>query len=206
MSAVRTAHALLPDAQSQDCESIGPYDSAIAPRQCGQGDLMKRRTGHMERANSWRQTSHPVGTTYRPTRRRVLIALATVVPAAPIYGFAQQSAKTMPRIAFLIAVPGIRAVTDLSRRHERARLYRGQEIAIQPRFANGDLERLPALAKELADLKPDVILAQSTPGVRAVIATKTTAPIVMVAVGDPVGSGFVASLGGRAAMSLACRS
>ena len=70
-----------------------------------------------------------------------------------------------------------------------------KNFAIEARFANGALERLPGLAKELADLKPDVILAQSTPGVRAVIATQTTAPIVMVAVGDPVGSGFVASLG-----------
>ncbi|HWP89951.1 MAG TPA: hypothetical protein VNM70_18875, partial [Burkholderiales bacterium] len=102
----------------------------------------------------------------------MLIALATVVLAAPIYGFAQQSAKTMPRIAFLdpgtresgLYGPFLAGMKELG-------YIEGKNISIQPRFANGDLERLPALAKELADSKPDVMLAQSTPGVRAVIAT-----------------------------------
>lgn len=71
----------------------------------------------------------------------------------------------------------------------------GKNVKIEARFANGDLDRLPTLAKELVETKPEMILAQSTPGVRAVIATKTSLPIVMIAVGDPVGSGFVASLG-----------
>jgi putative ABC transport system substrate-binding protein len=160
---------------------------------------MLRETGHMEHADSRRRTSHRrVGadTTYRSTRRKLLIALGAIALAAPIDGFAQQSVKTMPRIAFLdpgardsgLYGPFLAGMKELG-------YIEGKNIAIQTRFANGDLERLPALAKELADLKPDLILAQSTPGVRAVVATKTTAPIVMVAVGDPVGSGFVKSLG-----------
>jgi putative ABC transport system substrate-binding protein len=57
------------------------------------------------------------------------------------------------------------------------------------------LIRLEALAGELAALKPDIMVAQSTPGVRAVLQAKSTAPLVMVAVGDPLGSGFVTNLG-----------
>ena len=131
-----------------------------------------------------------------PTRWLWLLAFGTLILSAPLSGFTQPSPKTIPRIAFLdpgtresgLYEPFLAGMKELG-------YIEGKNIAIQPRFADGDLERLPALAKELADLKPAVILAQSTPGVRAVIATRTTAPIVMVAVGDPVGSGFVASLG-----------
>ena len=76
-------------------------------------------------------------TTYRPTRRRVLIALATVVLAAPIYGFAQQSAKTMPRIACLD--PGTRESglygPFIAGMKERGYIE-GKNLAIHPRFAN----------------------------------------------------------------------
>ena len=129
-------------------------------------------------------------------RRAVIRTLAALLFAAPLAAFAQSSAKAVPRIAFLD--PGssdsglygsfLAGMKELG-------YVEGKNIHIQARFANGDLERLPALAKELADLKPDVILAQSTPGVRAVVATKTMTPVIMVAVGDPVGSGFVKSLG-----------
>ena len=153
---------------------------------------MKRETGHLH-AGSRRHVG--ADTARRSTRRRLLLALGGIALVGPLYSIAQQSGK-MPRIAFLD--PGLRESglygPFLAGMKELGYID-GKNVAIQPRFANGDLERLPALAKELADLKPDVILAQSTPGVRAVIATKTTVPIVMVAVGDPVGSGFVASLG-----------
>ncbi|HEV7823086.1 MAG TPA: ABC transporter substrate-binding protein [Burkholderiales bacterium] len=129
-------------------------------------------------------------------RRALLGALAAVAVGIPFEASAQ-SVKAMPRIGFLD--PGTRESLGLYELFlagmKELGYLDGKNVSIQPRFANGDLERLPALAKELADLKPDVILAQSTPGVRAVVATKTTTPIVMVAVGDPVGSGFVASLG-----------
>ena len=70
----------------------------------------------------------------------------------------------------------------------------GKNFAIEARFADGMLERLPVLAEELAKLKADIIVAQSTPGVRAARQAAAATPIVMVAVGDPVGSGFVNSL------------
>jgi putative ABC transport system substrate-binding protein len=58
----------------------------------------------------------------------------------------------------------------------------------------GKIERLPAMAAELVQLKVDVIFTVSTPGVRAAQSATTTIPIVFVGVSDPVGSGVVLSL------------
>jgi putative ABC transport system substrate-binding protein len=54
--------------------------------------------------------------------------------------------------------------------------------------------RMQALAKELVELKPDCILGQSTPVAAALMRATRTIPIVFVAVSDPIGSGFVASM------------
>jgi putative ABC transport system substrate-binding protein len=70
----------------------------------------------------------------------------------------------------------------------------GQNLRIEYRFAAGDIERMLSLSKELVALHPDVIIGHSTPVVAALIKTTRTVPIVFVAVGDPVGSGFVASI------------
>lgn len=70
----------------------------------------------------------------------------------------------------------------------------GQNIGIEYRWAGGDDGHLPALARELVDLGVDVIVAASSPAVVAAKNATGTIPIVMVAVGDPVGSGLVASL------------
>ena len=53
---------------------------------------------------------------------------------------------------------------------------------------------MQTLAKELVDLKPDVIVGHSTPVVAALRQATRTIPIVFVVVADPVGSGFVASI------------
>ena len=70
----------------------------------------------------------------------------------------------------------------------------GQTIAIDAVFGEGKIERLPALAEELVRRKVDVIVAPSTPALRALKQATTTIPIVMANVSDPVGFGFVASL------------
>ena len=69
-----------------------------------------------------------------------------------------------------------------------------RNLHIDYRWAGADVERIKQFAKELAALKPDVILANTTP-VTAVLQRETTdIPIVFVPVSDPVGAGFVASL------------
>jgi putative tryptophan/tyrosine transport system substrate-binding protein len=70
----------------------------------------------------------------------------------------------------------------------------GQNLRIEYRYAEGDSARMQALAKELVGLKPDFILAQSTPVTAALMQATRTIPIVFVAVSDPIGSGFVASM------------
>jgi putative ABC transport system substrate-binding protein len=70
----------------------------------------------------------------------------------------------------------------------------GQNLRIEYRYAEGDSAHMQALAKELAELKPDCILSQSTPVTHALMRATRTIPIVFVAVSDPIGSGFVASV------------
>jgi putative tryptophan/tyrosine transport system substrate-binding protein len=71
----------------------------------------------------------------------------------------------------------------------------GQTIGIEWRWAEGRPERLPDLATELVRLNVDVIVAAATPAVQATQQARGKIPIVMVAVGDPVGAGLVASEG-----------
>jgi len=70
----------------------------------------------------------------------------------------------------------------------------GKNLVIEWRFADGRFERLPKLAAELAKANVEVIVTHSTPGTRAAQRATSTIPIVMTAVGDPVGSGFAMSL------------
>ena len=70
----------------------------------------------------------------------------------------------------------------------------GRNIAIEYRWAEGKYERFPALIDELIALKPDVIVTAGTPATQAYQRAKTSIPLVMIAVGDPVGTGIVASL------------
>jgi len=69
-----------------------------------------------------------------------------------------------------------------------------QNIALEYRFDEGKRERLPTLAAELVALKVSVIVVVGTTAALAAKSATATIPIVMVNVGDPVGSGLVASL------------
>jgi putative tryptophan/tyrosine transport system substrate-binding protein len=70
----------------------------------------------------------------------------------------------------------------------------GQNIRLEIRWSGNDNERLPALAAELAALKPDVIVANGEPAIRAVKDAAGTVPIVMSVIGDPVAAGLAQSL------------
>jgi putative ABC transport system substrate-binding protein len=67
-------------------------------------------------------------------------------------------------------------------------------MVIEWRYANGKLDRLPALAAELARLKVDVIVSAGPTVTRPAKEATSSIPIVMAVDDDPVGSGFVASL------------
>jgi putative ABC transport system substrate-binding protein len=76
----------------------------------------------------------------------------------------------------------------------------GQDLVVDRRYAEGQQDRLPALARELVQLRPQVILAISPAAVQALRETRTDIPIVMFVAIDPVAQGWVTSLarpGGR---------
>jgi putative ABC transport system substrate-binding protein len=76
----------------------------------------------------------------------------------------------------------------------------GQNVAIEYRWADGNLDRLPALASDLIRVTPDVMVVAGAVGVRAALQATSSVPIVAAIMGDPVRAGFAASLarpGGR---------
>ena len=69
-----------------------------------------------------------------------------------------------------------------------------RSIALEPRWADGRPERLPGLAADLVRLKVDIIVAAATPATIAAMTATRDIPIIMVAIGDPVALGLIASL------------
>jgi putative ABC transport system substrate-binding protein len=70
----------------------------------------------------------------------------------------------------------------------------GRNLQLDYRWTAGDPERAELFAREIVELKPDLIVVHSTPGVKALRQLTTTIPMVFVLVADPIGSGFVQSL------------
>jgi putative ABC transport system substrate-binding protein len=129
-------------------------------------------------------------------RRRLLVALGLAPFAAPLAIFAQQSPK-VARIGFLSpgsAAASERRIAALREGLRELGYVEGKNIAFEFRWADGDYERLPAMAAELARLKVDVVLTHGTPGTLALKKATATIPIVIATVTDPVSTGLVASL------------
>ena len=123
---------------------------------------------------------------------------ALVLLAVPLAGEAQ-APTNLARIGYLATGPLDAAETivlvDAFRQGLREHDYvEGRNIVIDYRSAGGKLERFAALARELARLKLDLIVAPNTPAARAVRQATTAIPIVTPVMGDPIGDGLVASL------------
>ena len=116
------------------------------------------------------------------------VLLFTISPA-----HAQQPTK-IPLIGYLGST-SVSARTEAFRQGLRELGYvEGKNIVIEWQRHEGKVDRLPALAAELVRLKVDIIITAGAPAARAAKEATSTIPIVMTQVGDPVGSGFVASL------------
>jgi putative tryptophan/tyrosine transport system substrate-binding protein len=143
----------------------------------------------MKPANPPACISHPLA------RRRFLALVSGGLLAAPLAAEAQKPGKVW-RIGFL--GPGSpEAYADLLQ-GLRARLrelgYAEGTIVFEHRFAEDKYDRLPSLAAELVRSKADVILAAGSPAIRPTKQATSIIPIVMIGAGDPVATGFVASL------------
>jgi putative ABC transport system substrate-binding protein len=128
-------------------------------------------------------------------RRDFLIAAGAFL-AAPLAAESRQSPK-LPRIGYLAfntAVIGRDVLIAFRQTLRELGWIDGQNIVIETRFADGNIDRLPALAGELLLLNVDLIAAGSSAATRACKSATTTVPIVMLASADAVGEGFVASL------------
>src|SRR5262249_25803209 len=134
--------------------------------------------------------------TERASVRRRPFLSAVLALAATLAG-AQPSGKPY-RLAWLITAKpstAFESVIDAFRRHMRSLGYaEGSQFVIEVHSAQGKMEDLPAVAARLAASKPDVIIASTTPAVRAAAQATREIPIVMANVSDPVGSGLVKSL------------
>ena len=128
-------------------------------------------------------------------RRRFLTGLAVLL-ASPLVAEAQPAGK-VARVGFLLGLsPGpSREVTAFQQGLRELGYIEGRNIAIDYRYARGQVERLPELADELVRLKPDVIVAPYTPPALAAKHATSTIPIVFAAVADAVGAGLIANLG-----------
>jgi putative ABC transport system substrate-binding protein len=129
----------------------------------------------------------------RTTILFLCVAIAMVLPAA----IAEAQQPKVARIGFLgNSTPELEAnLIEPFREGLRELGYvEGKNLAIEWRWAEGKYERFPALIAELIASKVDLIVTAGTPASLAVKKATTTIPLVMIAVGDPVGSGLIASL------------
>jgi putative tryptophan/tyrosine transport system substrate-binding protein len=131
-------------------------------------------------------------------RRREFIAGLGGAAAWPLVARAQQSER-IRRIGVLSPYdendPGAKAeLSAFTGELSRLGWTDGRNLRMDVRWAAADMDRMRMSAKELVDLQPDVILADTTPTTAALQRETRTIPIVFVIVSDPVGAGFVASL------------
>ena len=128
-------------------------------------------------------------------RRRDLITLLGGVAAAwPLAIHAQVSTRK-PHIAILSAVTRAHNIPldALVQGLQELGYIEGQSADFAFRFAEGKLDRLPALVQELVGLTPDIIVVGVTPAAVAARALTRTIPIVCPLLADPIGFGLIAS-------------
>jgi putative tryptophan/tyrosine transport system substrate-binding protein len=131
--------------------------------------------------------------------RRAFIAALGGAAAWPVVGRAQQQPVRVWRVGYLSGGPatdptGVALIDAFRLNLQDLGYVEGQNLRLDVRHAEGDNGRLPVLATELVALAPDVIVGGGTAVITALQRATSSIPIVMTAVADPIGSGFVKSL------------
>lgn len=138
------------------------------------------------------------------TVRVVLLAVMGLALLAVPYAVEAQGPTSLRRIAFLSSDGQLSPTCAYSRPHVGFRAFveglhslgyrEGENVAIDCRSADGNYERLDALAAELVQLKPAVLVTAAAPASLAAKRATLSIPIISVYTADPVGLGLVASL------------
>jgi len=130
-----------------------------------------------------------------PTRRVVIAGLACLL-AAPQRSPAQQAPAKVPRVGWIWNGRSAGDPTEVAGFRQGLKelgYIEGQNIGVDYRFGEGNVDRAAEFAAELVHLRPDVLVVFGDPMVRDVKRLTATIPVVMLA-GDPVGSGLVTNL------------
>jgi putative ABC transport system substrate-binding protein len=128
-------------------------------------------------------------------RRRDFISV--IAGSAATWPFRVSAQQSTPVVGFLNveSAEGYQPMAAAFRRGLQQTGYvEGQNVAIEYRWADGDSDRLPALAADLAEKRVTVIAATSTPAAIAAKAATATIPIVFETASDPIRLGLVTSL------------
>ncbi len=127
-------------------------------------------------------------------RREFLVVIASSIIAQPVAAHAQQPSRKLARLSYFAVVRTdhlvqafVQGLTDLG-------YADGRNMAMEYRFAEGDLERLNELAAQITRSTPDVIVAVGIVAGFALKRRTRSIPIVLAPAGDPVQSGLVTSL------------
>jgi ABC-type uncharacterized transport system substrate-binding protein len=129
-------------------------------------------------------------------RREFITCIGGAAMAWPMAGYAQQPRRSY-RIAYLALLPGedTTLAKPFLKRLQELGYEEGKNITLAYRSADGRAERLPQLAAELVQARPDVLVTGfGTLAAKAAMAATNTIPIVFTMVGDPLGAGLVVSL------------
>jgi putative tryptophan/tyrosine transport system substrate-binding protein len=130
------------------------------------------------------------------SRTLVGLVLLLAITAAGAPSDAQQATR-LPKIGFLATGTQVTIAHLIAALREGLRelgYIERKTVLLEVRLAEGAVERLPELTRELVALKPDVIVATNDAAIAPVRRHTQTIPIVMVLSSDPAGAGFVASL------------
>lgn len=127
-------------------------------------------------------------------RRRA--AIAAILAGLPLLGreaFAQ-AVRPPRRVAVLFSGGREQYYEDFKAELRMRGYIEDRNVTLHPKWAGGDVERLPGLAQDLLQLNPDVVVTSSTAATVAMQRSGSRVPVVMATSADPVHSGFVKSL------------
>jgi putative tryptophan/tyrosine transport system substrate-binding protein len=129
-------------------------------------------------------------------RRRAFIAGLGATAAWPMAALAQQRTSSSKRLGVLTTADDAEWQAESKALLEELK-KRGwanpENLQIDYRFGGGNIDAISTAARDLVNLQPDVILARSTPVVRALLLETRTIPIVFISASDPIGEKFAAT-------------